>query len=83
MAYVLAFWRLASDIGVAGSFGIAGLFSHWQIWIGTGVLLHFAASSLNRYGRGADVNVPRILSFRMLHLKSPKEPLAVRGRSGI
>jgi hypothetical protein len=81
MAYVLAFWRLASDIGLAGEFGITGLFSHWQIWIGVGAILHLAASSFNRYGRGGDLNVPQILSFRMLQLRPSKQPLAPRGHN--
>ena len=81
MAYVLAFWRLASDMGMAGEFGITGLFSHWQIWFGVGLLLHLAASTFNRYGRGGDLKVPPFLSFRMLHLRPPKAPVAARGRS--
>ena len=64
MAYVLGFWRLASDMGLAGEFGITGLFSHWQIWIALAVLLHVMSSSLNRYGRGGDFEMPRILAFR-------------------
>jgi hypothetical protein len=63
MAYVLGFWRLASDIGAAGEFGITGVFSHWQIWILLGVLLQGAGYILNRYGRGGNLRVPRILSF--------------------
>jgi hypothetical protein len=33
MAYVLAFWRLAADMGLAGESGLRGVFSHWQLWI--------------------------------------------------
>ena len=65
MAYVLAIWRLASDMGMAGEFGITGMFSHWQIWITLGVALQVAASLLNRYGRGGNFHVPRILSFHL------------------
>ncbi len=81
MAYVLGFWRLASDMGMAGEFGITGLFSHWQIWMGIGAVLHLAASSFNRYGRGGGLNIPRILSFRMLQLRPPKDPVVVTGRN--
>jgi hypothetical protein len=82
MAYVLGFWRLASDMQLAGEFGITGLFSHWQIWIGLGFLLHVTASALNRYGRGGDFEVPRLLSFRLFPaVRLTKEPdPVVRGR---
>lgn len=62
MAYSLGFWRLASDMGLAGQFGITGTFSHWQLWIGLGVILHAASISLNRYGRGGDLEMPRVLA---------------------
>src|SRR5258708_6836654 len=62
MAYSLGFWRLASDMGLAGQFGITGAFSHWQLWIGLGVILHTAAISLNRHGRGGDLAIPHVLT---------------------
>ncbi len=50
-AWSLAAWRLASDLGFAGKFGIeAGLFAHWQPWIGVALALHTVAGMLNRYG---------------------------------
>ncbi len=64
MAYVLGFWRLASDLGVTGEFAIRGLFSHWQLWIVTAVVLHVAAGVLNRYGRGGEFHLPSALTFR-------------------
>src|SRR5579862_9570020 len=64
MAYVLGLWRLASDMGFAGEFGITGLFSHWQIWMIVGVALQLSGSLLNRYGHGAEFHVPRVLAFR-------------------
>ena len=63
MAYVLGLWRLASDMGMAGAFGITGLFSHWQIWMAVGAALQFAAWMLNRYGFYADFQMPRVLMF--------------------
>lgn len=63
MAYVLGFWRLASDMGMAGEFGIEGLFSHWQIWIVLAAALTITSSVLNRYSRGGAMRVPRILQF--------------------
>jgi hypothetical protein len=62
MAYSLGFWRLASDMGLAGQFGITGAFSHWQLWIGLGVILHAGAISLNRYARGGDLEMPHVLA---------------------
>jgi hypothetical protein len=69
MAYVLGAWRLASDMGLAGEFVITGLFSHWQVWIALGVLLQAAASSLNRYGRGGHIRLPRALMIRMFPVR--------------
>jgi len=62
MAYSLGFWRLASDMGLAGTFDITGIFSHWQVWIGLGVILHTAAIVLNRHGRGGDLELPQVLA---------------------
>src|SRR5579884_2610256 len=66
MAYVLGFWRLAADMGVAGEFGINGIFSHWQVWMAVAAALHLIASGLNKYGRGGDLHVPRVLTPRIL-----------------
>jgi hypothetical protein len=64
MAYVLGFWKLASDMGMTSEFAIRGLFSHWQLWVATGAALHITASVLNRYGRGGELHLPRALAFR-------------------
>jgi len=71
MAYVLGLWRLASDMGFAGEFGITGLFSHWQIWMIVGVALQLGGSFLNRYGHGDEFHVPRVLAFRPRAQKEP------------
>jgi hypothetical protein len=71
MAYALGFWRLASDMGMAGAFVFDGLFSHWQIWIGLALALHAAAFLLDRYGRGQDLPAARVLMLR-LGLKLPR-----------
>jgi hypothetical protein len=73
MAYVLGLWRLAADMGMAGAFGITGLFSHWQIWIVAGVLLQAIAASFNRYGQSGDFQWPRLLSFHILPVRTPSE----------
>jgi hypothetical protein len=85
MAYVLGFWRLASDMGIAGEFGITGTFSHWQIWIALAALMHVGASMLNRYGRGGDLQMPRLLNFPfpMKNRKEENDPESVADqRSG-
>ena len=71
MAYVVGFWRLASDMGIAGAFVFSGFFSHWQIWIALALTLHAAAFLLNRYGRGQDLTAARVLMLR-LGLKLPR-----------
>ncbi|MEI9814210.1 MAG: hypothetical protein WDO18_16885 [Acidobacteriota bacterium] len=48
MAYVLAFWRLAADIGLAGDSGLRGVFSHWQLWIVLAVALQATSRILAR-----------------------------------
>jgi hypothetical protein len=73
MAYALGFWRLASDLGLAGEFSITGMFSHWQVWIAMAVLLHLAAVVLNRYGRGGVLEMPRALNPRLLPLRPPED----------
>jgi hypothetical protein len=73
MAYALGFWRLASDLGLAGEFSVTGIFSHWQVWIAMGVLLNLASVVLNRYGRGGVLRMPRVLSPRLLPLRPPDE----------
>ena len=43
MAYVLAFWRLAADLGMARDNAPQWLLSHWQLWIAMAAALHLAA----------------------------------------
>lgn len=52
---LLAIWRIAADLKVAGSFAIpSGFFSHWQVWMGASVGLGACAQVLNRYGKSHD-----------------------------
>lgn len=54
MSCVLACWRLAADLEMAGEFAISsGVFAHWQAWVAMAVLLEGTAMMLNRYGRDA------------------------------
>lgn len=53
--YVLAFWRLLSDLGWVGEFFISrGLLSHWQVWVALAVGIHSLATFLNRTGSPDD-----------------------------
>ena len=81
MAYALGFWRLASDLGLAGEFSITGMFSHWQVSIALALLLNLAAVVLNRYGRGGVLEMPRVLSPRLLPLRAPDRPRTRASRS--
>src|SRR6476469_2512822 len=61
-AYVLGFWRLGADLGLAGGFGIAsGTFSHWQAWLSLAAVLNVAALLLTRYGHLGQMRAPGAL----------------------
>jgi len=62
MAYVMGIWRLASDMGLAGEFGGAGIFSHWQVWMILGAAVHLTGYALTRYGRGGKLAMPAFIS---------------------
>lgn len=84
MAYALGFWRLASDIGLAGQFDLTGTFSHWQLWIGLGVILHAASIVLSRYGRGGHLELPHVLATlpgRRGHDTGELEPFSSPGKN--
>jgi hypothetical protein len=82
MAYVLGFWRLASDMGLAPGFTVAGLFAHWQVWIALAVLLHVTASMLNRYGRSGEFQMPRFLNLRFLPFRPRPRPAGSSREAG-
>ena len=63
MAYVMGIWRLAADIGVAREFVVAGLFSHWQVWMVLGAAIHLVAYALTRYGRGGELALPGVITL--------------------
>ena len=57
--YVLAFWRLGSDLNWLGEFFITtGLFSRWQVWLALAIAIQILANQLNRFG-GQDPEVLR------------------------
>jgi len=52
---VVGVWRLTADLGFTAGFAISsGIFSHWQVWLATAVILEVCARLLNRYGKGED-----------------------------
>jgi hypothetical protein len=58
-AGVLAVWRIAADLKMAGTFAIStGLFSHWQVWLLAAILLGLCARALNQYGKNEDRAAP-------------------------
>jgi len=53
VALLLALWRLAFDLNLAGRFAdFDGLFSHWQFWMALAVLLQIVDAMLARFGAG-------------------------------
>lgn len=47
-------WRFCQDVDLAGDFIFAdGFLSHWQVWIGSAVLVQYACWRLTRYARRA------------------------------
>jgi hypothetical protein len=52
LAAAIALWGIAADMSWTGSFVIhAGLFSHWQVWMGAASALQLCAYLLNRYAK--------------------------------
>ena len=55
MAAALGVWGLAAGPQWTSTFVIpTGLFSHWQVWLGSAVLLQTGSHLLNRYGHAED-----------------------------
>ena len=54
-AAILGIWRIAADLNWTNSFAItSGIFSHWQVWLATSVVLQLCARALTRYGKSSD-----------------------------
>lgn len=81
MAYVLGFWRLASDIEVVAPSGITGPFSHWQVAMGAGVFLTACSRMLARYGQQGEFRMPEALRLRLLPLRPAEGDAARRSKS--
>jgi hypothetical protein len=59
MALALGCWGVAAELNWTGSFAIsAGLFSHWQVWMATAVLLEIGSRILYRYARKSTTAAP-------------------------
>jgi hypothetical protein len=53
VALLLALWRLAFDLNLAGRFAdFDGLFSHWQFWMAVALLFQIVDAMLARFGAG-------------------------------
>lgn len=53
----MGFWRLLGDVDLASEFIYTeGLFSHWQIWLGSAGAIQYAAWRLTQYSRGVPVD---------------------------
>ncbi len=51
--FALCVWRWAADLDVLGSFPFSqGVFSHWQVWFGAGLIFQMFAALLSHYARG-------------------------------
>lgn len=51
LAFTICFWSFAAELGLVGEFYIrTGMFSHWQIWLFTAVVLMAGARLLSSYG---------------------------------
>ena len=49
VCFILAVWKICSDLGWAGAFFIAyGALSHWQVWVAGGVLAQLVSFRLGR-----------------------------------
>jgi hypothetical protein len=52
MALALGVWGIGADLKLTTRFAIvSGWFSHWQVWLGTAVVLEFCSFALNRFGQ--------------------------------
>ncbi len=52
LCFVIALWRLLSDLNFAAEFMITtGLLSRWQVWVALGDAIQRASAYLARYGR--------------------------------
>ncbi len=47
--FIMSAWKLMADLGVAGKFVVtAGVFSHWQAWLGTGIAVQLVSFRIAR-----------------------------------
>ena len=59
--FALCVWRWGADLDVLGSFPISeGVFSHWQVWFGAGLVLQVLAALLSNYVRAPGRSSPSV-----------------------
>jgi hypothetical protein len=50
LCFAIALWRLLEDVNVTEAFAFrAGLLSHWQVWLASGILLQTLSVYMGRY----------------------------------
>jgi hypothetical protein len=58
LAFTLCFWSFAAELQLVGAFYVrSGIFSHWQMWFFTALILLVSTRLLASYG-SANVEVP-------------------------
>jgi hypothetical protein len=81
MMFVMAGWRIGSDLQLATEFPISeGVWSHWQMWGAVAFGSHVASVLLNRYGKNGKMAIGSTLArmfgslFSKPGLKSRSNP---------
>jgi len=55
LCFAVALWRLLEDVNVTEQFAFrAGLLSHWQVWLASGIALQTLSVYVGRYGRRSE-----------------------------
>lgn len=71
-AWVLALWRLGSDLRFTSDFAITtGLFSHWQVWLVIAAGLHALVIALDRYGVKPQPGIPQPKATTPVEAETP------------
>ena len=61
-AYVLATWSLAAGLEILEPFPMAGVFSHWEVWLTLGGVIQLVAGMFERYGVLGRFEAPSLLA---------------------
>jgi hypothetical protein len=61
-AYVLAIWSLTAGLEILEPFPLAGLLSHWEVWLTLGGAIQMVAGIFERYGELGRFEAPSLLA---------------------